>query len=260
MQREPDEERPSLDPEALAPHKEKIKVLEKELAVLDNFLSRHFGTGVKLKNEDFVEVFKNLNILDKSNKDAVAAALSDDILERAMVYIAHNLQYSPLVMGEILTGLRNVGNYKALEEVYKYVETLHSGIIENKKKILWQLIECVGLKKSAAIFEKQDKIKEEAYPHYLNILAQEEPQIRRGVDSGDPEAERMARTKFNVWYEDHKEMFLTYGGSGKIHSEVNALAEAMDDKRAYEIIEKHLVMTPRETFELLGEQNRKNSE
>lgn len=260
IEREPDEITSVLDLEMLAPYKEKVKALEKELAALDNFLNRHFDAKTKPKREDFTDVFKNLNILGQSNMDAAAAALSDDIVERALVYMTHRLQYLPPVISEISFRIQESGKNEALELVFDYAKSIHLGIVENKKKLLWQLVEYVGIKKSAAIFEKQDLIKEAAYPQYLDILAQQEPQIRRGVENNDPDAEKVARSMFNVWYEDREGMFLTYAGREKIHREISELLEKMDDKSAYKILEKHLAMTPKDFFELMENQNRKSSE
>src|SRR3989344_4680440 len=94
LENEPDEERPSLDPEALAPYKEKVKILEKELTALDGFLDRHFDAEIKPQVSDFTELFRNFDTLVPPYIDSIAATLSGDFLERKLVYISNRLQYT----------------------------------------------------------------------------------------------------------------------------------------------------------------------
>lgn len=260
MEKEPDETTSVLDMETLAPYKEKIKTLEKELAALDNFLKSHFDTETKPQRFDFVEVFKNLNTVAPPNIDSVAAALSGDLLERNLVYMANRLRHPPLVMGEILTRLQHVGKDETSEQVFEYIKTLHLGIIENKKRVLWQLAEYIGTKKSAAIFEEQDLIKARAFPEYL-ISKREDPvtkeEEKRWLESSDPEAVEIVKSEFNLWYEKNKERFLK--NREKIHGEVADITSKLDEKTAYKVIEKHLSTNPKEIFELMESQARISS-
>ncbi|MBI2669751.1 MAG: hypothetical protein HYX20_01210 [Candidatus Yanofskybacteria bacterium] len=253
LEKEPQEEHPSLDTEALAPYKEKIKILERDLAALDNFLNLHFDAKTKPQKYDFVEVYKNINVLAPPQIDPTATALSDDILERILVYMANRLRYPPLVMEEILNELGDKEDDKPLKQVFEYVKTLYLGMVENKKKVLWQLTEHVGIKKSAAIFEEQDLIKERAYPDFLDYLDQNlKPEDKKWLGKGSPEAVETARSVFNDWYENNKNKFFL--GHEKIRGEIVNIAGKLDDKTAYKIIEKHLFTNPREIFELFESQ------
>lgn len=257
-EREPYEERPSLDPEALSPYKEKIKNLEKDLRVLDDFLLLHFDAKTKPKREDFIEIFRNLDTIAQPNIDPVAAALSNNLLEIILVYLASRLQYRPIVIGEILNELYHKGKDEALEQVLEYVKTLHLGIVENKKKVLWQLVEHIGVKKTAAIFKEQDEIKEQAYQDFLDYLSLElRPEDKKWLESGDPEAVKAARSTFDHWYEINKVKYIL--NRIKIRGEVEELSEKLDDATAYKIIEKHLSTNPQEIFELMENQARISS-
>ncbi|MBI2063378.1 MAG: hypothetical protein HYT65_00075 [Candidatus Yanofskybacteria bacterium] len=258
LEREPDETTAVLDVEALKPYKEKVKILEKELAVLDGFLDRHFDTETQLQISDFTELFGNLDTIAPPYIDSVAIALSADFLEKKLIYISNRLQYPPQVMREILTELERTGKNESLGQVFEYVKTLNLGIVENKKKVLWQLAKYIGIKRSAAIFEEQDLLKERAYPDFLEYLNQNlNPEDRKWLESDDPEADKTAKLVFNDWYEINKNKFLL--SREKIRNEIGNIAERLDDETAYKIIEKHLATNPKEIFELFESQDRISS-
>ena len=256
LKNEPKEEKPILDLEVLGPYQKEIGAVEKELANLDNFLTSHFGKETKPQRSDFVELAKNLDVLGTSNFDTEAASLSEDILDRILVYMADRLKNQPEVMGKILVELRERGESEALEQIYEYVKTLHLKIIENKKKVLWLLSQHIGIKKVAAIFQEQEEVRERAYGVFLEQIKQnhkkEDEEWLENLENDNPDAIKTARLIFNNWYENHKIMF--FSNYEKVRAEAKALIEKMDDKRAYGIIERRLSTTPQEIFELFESQ------